>query len=53
MPINCREYKALIIYSYGKILVNNEKEWTADNCNDISKLEKTGSKCGPTVLSND
>ena len=41
MPINCREYKALVIYSYGKTLVSNEKEWTADNCNDISKLENT------------
>lgn len=36
MPtINCTEYKALILYSYGKMLVSNEKEWTADNCNDF------------------
>lgn len=39
MSINRRVYKLLAACAYHRILVSDEKERTADNCNDMSGLE--------------
>lgn len=41
MYIDRGVYKPLVVYSDDRVLVSDEKEWTADNCNDMRKLENT------------
>lgn len=41
MSSNKQVENALVVYSYDRILVSDEKEWTANNYNDMSEWENT------------
>ena len=38
MSIKRRKYKPFAAHAYHRVLVSDEKEQTADNCNDMSGL---------------